>query len=525
MGMGAAMDDYEDARSLPDGAAIEADLCIVGGGAAGITLARELARTGMRICLLEAGGLSIDPDVDAASVVESQGYPYGVEHKRLRYFGGSTNHWGGHCLPFEPDDFEAKDWVDWSGWPYGYATLEPYYRRAHEVLMLGEYDYDPARLAGAVGARLMPFEGPRVVTQMSRYNPVRFSFDYGEALAAEPNVRVLLYAEVTDIRLDDATGRAVSHLVVRTPAGNAAEVRARYFVLAAGGIEIPRMLLVANDQRPAGLGNENDLVGRFFQEHLWYESGTLAPFDPADVHPIYVTQVPYAGDVGLQAHLILTPETVAAERIGKFRTEFVSDSLQVRRIEALRDGRIAPADAVALAADPYGFGQALACRRRGALHDAYVLFNNTEQLPNPASRVRLGSDRDAYGRPQAVLDWRILRQDYDCLLAGHRILAEEAGRLGYARMRIEIDPDPDPDEMFEGVLGAGHHMGTARMSDDPATGVCTPDGRLHSVANLWVAGSALFPTSGYANPTLTIVAMTLKLSDHLQGEARKDGLI
>ncbi|BAQ68615.1 GMC oxidoreductase [Rhodovulum sulfidophilum] len=516
-----AFDSFADARSFADDPGLEADICIMGAGAAGITLASALADSGLRVCLLEAGGMDMDPVVEDASIVPDIGRPYDVTANRLRFFGGATNHWGGHCVRLEPDDFEPKDWIPMSGWPFGADTLAPYYRQAHAFLGLGEYEYDPAPVARALGTRLMPFDGPMLKSQLSRYRRVFYGDEYGPRLDRAPNVRVVLYADVCDIRLGEASGETVSHVVVRSPAGNRFDVRARYFVLAAGGIEIPRMLLVANGQRPAGLGNENDLVGRYFQEHLMFKSGLLLPRDPADVLPLYLSEVPY-GDIAVRCHLVLTAEAVRARRIGKFRSEFYSLPLRLRDLRALRSGRIDAADIAGLVSDPFGTARAYRCGSN-ARHDTYGLFNNIEQRPNPASRVSLRADKDAYGRPQAQLDWQITRQDHDCILAAHQVIAQEAGRIGFGRMRIEIDPEPEV--FLDGVGGGGHHMGTVRMAEDPRRGVTDGDGRLHSVENLYVAGSALFPTGGYPNPTLTITAMAFRLSDHLKARAEREGLL
>lgn len=516
-----AFDSFQDARTIPQDASIEADLCIVGGGAAGITLARAFAGTSLRVCLLEAGGLSLDPEVTAASQVEDAGRPYDPDHKRLRYFGGTTNHWGGHCAPLEPEDFEAKPWIDGSGWPIGRADLEPYYRAAHEVLDLGRFDYDARRIAGDLGTGLMPFDGPRVTTQLSRYNRMRFSLAHGGDLDQAGNVRVILYADVSDIRLSEAAAESVSHVQVRSPAMNRFTVRARYFVLATGGIENARTLLNAHGQRPKGIGNQNDLVGRFFQDHLWFSSGVLAPVDVAGILPLYLSEIPYDG-VGVRSHLILTAAESQRLRIGRFRAELSSVNDFSQRIGRVRGGGAHPRDILTLAANPMRTGHAMACGDAVA-DDLYMFHNYVQQVPNPDSRITLGDAQDIYGRRQPRLNWRLTAQDHDCIYAAQTVIAEEAGRLGFGRMRIDLDPEP-PLPVGE-VLGGAHHMGTTRMAADPSRGVADGDALVFGTRNLFLAGSSLFPTCGYINPTLTIVAMTLRLADHLGDQARRDGVL
>src|SRR5262249_19459176 len=190
-----AFRSFQDARQEHAGSIIETDLCIIGSGAAGITIAREFIGSTVRVCLLEAGGLSVESEVMGRSVIDSVGRDY-INDSRLREFGGSTNHWGGHCVPLEPIDFEKLDWINYSGWPYKYDKLDPYYRRAHIVLDLGEFDYDAPRTMRTLGLEGFPFDPSVIETVMSRYNPARFSLTFGNELDAAPNVRVILYAEV-----------------------------------------------------------------------------------------------------------------------------------------------------------------------------------------------------------------------------------------------------------------------------------------------------------------------------------------
>jgi choline dehydrogenase-like flavoprotein len=271
-----AFKSFLDARHQDAGSIIETDLCIIGSGAAGITIAREFIGSSVRVCLLEAGGLSIDSEVDKRSVIDNVGHDYDKDSTRLRLFGGSTNHWGGNCLPLQPIDFEKLDWINYSGWPYAYDELEPYYRRAHAVLGLGAFDYDAPRLSQALGLERFPFDPSAIETVISRYNSVMFGLTFGAELDAAPNVSVVLYAEVTRLNLRDG-GDALSTASIVTVAGNEFKVSAKYFVLAAGGIENPRILLLSNHQRPTGLGNHAGFVGRLFQDHIWYPSGLIFP--------------------------------------------------------------------------------------------------------------------------------------------------------------------------------------------------------------------------------------------------------
>jgi len=174
---------FLDGREIEPETKLDFDLCIAGAGAAGITIAREFLRTNLRVCVLESGGLHLDAAVNGLSEIDDIGRLPGKEGlNRLRYFGGSTNHWGGHCIPLEPDDFEKLDWIAYSGWPYDYNELRPYYIRAHGVLGLGEFDYTPENIGSALGFETFPFDRNIVATTVSRYNRVRFGIRYGDEL-------------------------------------------------------------------------------------------------------------------------------------------------------------------------------------------------------------------------------------------------------------------------------------------------------------------------------------------------------
>ena len=155
--------------------------------------------------------------------------------------------------------------------------------------------------------------------------------------------------------------------------------------------------------------------------------------------------------------------------------------------------------------------------------EVYILFNHVQQTPNWSSRIFLSDKKDPLGRPQPALDWRISSIDHEGIVKAQTLIAQEVGRTAFGRARIEIDPNPRIP--VEGCRGVCHHMGTTRMSDNPSMGVTDGNAKVHHVRNLYIAGSSLFPTCGYANPTLTIVATSLRLADHLKSEMRKDGLL
>jgi choline dehydrogenase-like flavoprotein len=514
-----AFRSFLDARRADAGSILDTDLCIIGSGAAGITIAREFIGTNVRVCLLEAGGFSPDLEVANLSVIDNLGPDYeDKDATRSRLFGGTTNRWGGHCVPLQPIDFEKLDWMEYSGWPYPYDALIPYYERAHSVLGLGSFEYDAALISQAVGLERFPFDPSIVETVISRYNPLKFGCAFGSELDAAPNVSVVIYAEVSRLNLLD-DGDTLSTASIVTMAGNEFKVSARYFVLAAGGIENPRILLLSNHQRLTGLGNHSGYVGRLFQEHIWYPSGLIFTSGRMPQR-LYLDLVNY-DSTQIRGHIAVPPQKINELQIPRFRAELEHSTLQIVR-DRLKRGDIRRDDLLTLRgwADQDG-ANLLSGMPRDT--NVYKLLNYVQQTPNWTSRVSLSDKTDPLGRPYPALNWSLSSIDHEGIVRAQALIAQEVERAALGRVKIEIEPNPSIP--LEGSRGGAHHMGTTRMSENASMGVTDGNAKVHYVSNLFVAGSSLFPTCGYANPTLTIVATSLRLADHLKSAFREDGLL
>ena len=523
---------FNDAREVDDGTVIQGDICIVGAGAAGITLALGLEGGGRRIVLLESGGLDYDGATQALYQGANLGLPYyDLDVCRLRYFGGTTNHWEGRCRPLDAIDFEARPWVPHSGWPITRARLDPFYARAHEICQLGPYRYDPEAWLQP-GESVLPFDPARFTTQLWQFSPpTRFGETYRQALATAPDIRVVLHADVVDIATNEA-GSEVAHLQVATLSGRRFSVRAPTFVLACGGLENARLLLAARQSVNVGLGNQHDNVGRYFMEHPHVPAARVI-VDRATRVQFYDPDIPEAHRAGhkVVGCLRLRPEVQAEAALLNCDCNFVEDNVGTSGYAALRriwnaaergalpdhlwaDLAIALADLDDTAAGLLGrFG----VREYRPDRTRFYMWSTAEQCPDPASRVVLGDERDALGVPRIELDWRLNELDKRSLRTMQQKIAEEFGRTGTGRLKINPWLDDQP-EVWE-MMGGNHHMGTTRMSDMPERGVVDRDCRVHGIANLYLAGSSVFPTGGSANPTLTIVALALRLADHLEQRA------
>ena len=506
---------FIDARTLADRTLFKSDIAVIGGGPAGITLARGFANRATEVCLIEAGGLEPDTATQALYQGENAGIEYPLSSSRLHWFGGSSNHWGGYCRPLDPIDFEGRDWVPHSGWPFGIEELAPYYPLASEIVEIAPAHFaDQAYWQKATEEVLPdPVTGRMQVRYVHFSPPTRFGSRYGPELERASNIEVLLHANVVNIAAT-AGARAVTHLGIRTLNGRNHQVQAKVYVLASGGLENARLLLSSNDVVQTGLGNQNDLVGRFFMEHPHLSGFGEAVFAELKRLPkVYRERVVVDGRAVKAAfnpsarflrERRLLNATFMLGLAGQYSREDASDSERsVAHTDMLKAARHFLADESgsidAEVPPPLGYWLGMGCA--------------CEQVPNPDSRVMLAEDRDALGLRRIRLDWRLTEQDRRSLVEHMRSLAMELGALGIGRMLLKI---ADDGVWPEKVSGGSHHMGTTRMHDDPKRGVVDRNARVHGVDNLYIAGSSVFPTAGAANPTLTLVALTLRLADHLR---------
>jgi choline dehydrogenase-like flavoprotein len=509
---------FIDARTLPDASRIEADLVIIGGGLAGITLAKELAGGPLKVVILESGGREIDMEIQGlyagTAVVKAPDNPdkpfddYPVQ-SRARVLGGSGMVWGGKCVPLDPADFAARPWVPHSGWPVTREQMQPFYDRACDLLEIQRFDADnkalkdPARPPLALDPRDGFFSAPRVLTRYSGGADKdafdRFRTDFADA----PNITVYLHANVTQIR-PTAKGDKVESLDVACLNGKRHTAIGKTYVLAVGGIENARLLLASNGVRPEGIGNRHDLVGRFFQGHVTYSQDSDAETEGTAVHisgqasmSLYSTlhrtapQCVVAAGLPAQARMgtgnfTATFNTITQTEVG---TPPEAETKAMRRVATRVDG------------NSQGEGQ------------LFGFFGMSEHLPNPDSRVTLNpSAKDPVGMPRIHLEWRYDKADWDSLERSAAGFGDALGASGQGRVCWPVKRG----QLLQISSASRHHMGTTRMSADPRQGVVDPDGKVHETANLYVAGSSVFPTSGIANPTLTILALVMRLADHLK---------
>jgi choline dehydrogenase-like flavoprotein len=529
-----------DARNIDNGSIIDSDICIIGAGAAGITIALEfMAKKSTSVVLLESGGLSLDPASQSLSGGEQVGLSYDdLEASRSRYLGGSTNCWGGWCRPLDDIDFEERDWIPDSGWPFRKYELIEYYERSHSLLQLRTFDYDLSTWEPLLKEKkLFPLTvGSERFANMVLHlsEPAKFGSLYRPDLKQATNVKLMVMANATEI-CTDHTGATVNCVRVATLNGKKFTVSAKVVILATGGIENARLLFLSNQIQTCGLGNGNDLVGRYFMDHPRIQSSRVRLNNPSIHRRLYdsrmVVRRDDSKDTRIALHWAPRAEWQRKLRIPNSRTYLAS-----RYAHEMSDGYLALRRLIRLLRGYLRFGNPLEGLIREAMRIVPILLANApgaaigalgvlfnppflqqdfnfetviEPIPNFDSRITLASSRDRLGLRRAKVDWRLTEADRLHFMTLHKMLVSDM--LKDSALQL-VGETTNIEEVWPGKIGGcWHHMGTTRMNADPAKGVVDPNCRVHGMSNLFIAGSSVFPTVGSDTPTITIVALALRL--------------
>ena len=530
---------------------VERDVCVIGAGPVGIPLALELSRRGKTVLLLESGGTGMRKDLqllsDASIVDLNQHVPMDLAVRRR--LGGASNLWGGRCVPMDALDFEPRTILNQSGWPITMKDLAPFLPAACEYL--------------SCGAPIFEKSIPTLDNSLGD-----FRFDSLERWSLHPNSRTAYLKELRQSReltlclLATAVGFTfdldglVRFVHLRGPGDAKAKVRARQIVLAAGGLENARLLLAVQKEAPNRFGGPDGPLGRYYMGHLrgsvanivihspvldegldYFndESGycvrrrfwpspelqrrqgltnvTLQPEFPPIYDPSHGNGILSLAYLGLSIpHLgrLLVPETI--------RQLYLGDGAVLRAPHWRNLARDLPHTATFFLTYIYrryisrsrthGFFERCAARR-------YALRYHAEHLPNRDSRVILSDERDAFGLPRLVIDFRYTLADVEPLIRAHESFAGWLAGTGLGTLDWSVRADERVAHIMSQSKDGRHQIGTTRMGETPKTGVVDKDCRVFGVANLFVAGTSIFCTSGHANPTLTAVALAMRLAHKL----------
>ncbi|MDB4076239.1 GMC family oxidoreductase [Porticoccaceae bacterium] len=461
------------------------DVCIVGTGPAGITLSRKLAKSGQSVVLLEAGGLEYSEASQEFYECESIGHNAWPKFTRLRYFGGTSNHWSGRCRPFESSDFEAPTINGLPGWPISYTEIEPYLKEAMEIVDLdSDQGFQPLHA---------PLLGKSFNSDaFAKSPPTRFREKYLSEIEHQKNIDCFYNATAIDLSLDKSHQFATK-ITLSNVHNHHSTVPASKFILCLGGIETPRFLLNCNTQIKDGIGNSNDMVGRCFMEHLNVPMGSFLYKDTEQYSNLQF----FAAD-----------EFRSNNGIGKSNITMgiVKRIRSYGRTKAIKN-----------------FFKNIACQSN--IEDKVQFISNfkcpgmgsigtlIEQSPNLNSRVTLSKAKDNFGQNKARLDWQISPYDETTIRRTAIALAKEFNEAGLGTIRVaDFILDETIDIQYS---HHSHHMGTTRMSNSDKKGVVDRNCKVHGVDNLYIAGSSVFATGGACNPTMPIIQLCLRLAKHI----------
>lgn len=495
-----------DAIELEEGTRLQADVCVVGAGAAGITLALDLARAGQTVCLLESGGLTEELETQGLYEGEMAGIgDVGLTDCRVRQLGGTTNRWAGWCRPLTAEVFRPRAWMPLAEWPIEPDEMRPWYVQAQRTCEIGALEYDADVLAERAGKALLPLASPADHAMYQYSPPTRFGEVYRQALEETEGLAVYLHANLVEIETSEA-GAQVTGIQCSTLDGKRIRCEAARYVIALGGVENARALLAAQDRR--GLGDGREHLGRYFMDHPhFYKGGYILLPDALDLD-LYLRRVTVSteDELGDGPRSVQTRAAISLSPQAQAEHELPAMAITLRSVDF---------DAHQDDTGPLP-SQAILDVVRGSPSSRLLgLDIRAEQRPDPESRVTLLDEVDALGMPRLKLDWRIGPEDHAGYTRSLALLGAALGRAGLGRLWMPLDEDDTYDPSR--YIGGCHHMGTTRMSDGAADGVVDAQCKLHGVDNLYVAGSSVFPSAGFANPTLTIVALAHRLAHHLGG--------
>jgi choline dehydrogenase-like flavoprotein len=500
-----------------------AHVCIAGAGAAGITLAVEFARKGKKVLLLEGGGALREDSSQALYDSEIVGLPHrGIHTGRIRVKGGTTVRWGGQILELDALDFTKRSGVPDSGWPFPKTELASYYERALALEGLAKVERSDEAVWRDLGLPFTQFEG--LEAYLSRWCPEpNFARLHNETLTTHPNIHLWLHSSVVEMMTERTEGETVTGLRCRTLTGVETIFRARHYIFALGGIESSRFFL---QPRPGGLPwNRSGLLGQHFQDHIDCNAALIEPHDLASFHdtfdPIITHGFKYLPKLRLLPQLqallgtLNIGSTMSFEDTGKARFQAkltIRNLMRGRFSEVTSDNLTHTARHV-----PLLFRQAwryYVQRRAYAPPTVRILLRiHCEQEPTSRSSITLTDQRDPLGLLRIRFDWQISERELETIR--QYVLVAQRSLAGVARIIPDEDLMSGSPEFFTRCDDSNHHMGGMRMSTSDATGVVDTDLRLYGLSNVYVCSSAVFPCSGFSNPTHTVLALALRLSDHL----------
>ena len=500
-----------------------ADVCIAGAGAAGMALAVEFARKGKKVLLLEGGGALREDSSQALYDSEIVGLPHrGIHTGRIRVKGGTTVRWGGQVLELDALDFTQRPGIPDSGWPFPKTELTSFYERALNLEGLAKVERSDEAVWRDLGLPFTQFAD--LEAYLSRWCPEpNFARLHNKALTTHPNIHLWLHSSVVEMMTETNEGETVTGLRCRTLTGIEAIFHARHYIFALGGIESSRFFL---QPRPGGLPwNRSGLLGQHFQDHIDCNAALIEPHDLASFHdtfdPIithgfkYLPKLRLPRQLQAQLGTLSIGSTMSFEDTGKVRMQAkhtIRNLMRGRFRDVTRGNLTHTAKHV-----PMLFRQAWRYyiqRRAYAPPTVRILLRiHCEQEPTSRSSITLTDQRDPLGLLRIRFDWQISERELETIR--QYVLVAQRSLAGVARITPDEDLMSGSPKFFARCDDSNHHMGGMRMSTSDSTGVVDTNLRLYGLSNIYICSSAVFPCSGFSNPTHTVLALALRLGDHL----------
>jgi choline dehydrogenase-like flavoprotein len=530
-------------QSLTCADILDCDICIIGSGPAGGTIARELSNCFLQVTVLESGAFERQGHADELNEIESVGRSRIMDQwlVRNRIVGGSSHTWGGRCAPFDEIDLAYRNWIPHSGWPFCVDDLRPYLERSAPYLGLGAGTGFSDDRFWALARQtppqpkldptyLLPFFWQSSRDATNPYDYMRFGQHLVPNLGS--NVKLVTNATVLQINVTPC-GSAVKSVEFASLDGQRRTLSASGVVICAGGIENARILLCSNSVVASGLGNQNDLVGRFLMDHL---RGPVATFDGKPSDALRTRCGMYriktaTGSCRFRQGLRLSPSVQYQEQLLNC-SAWVGFDIDdpwnaVKRL--LRGKADLPEDALAIASNAgllvrdirdycilrKGQNRAREPLRLPGKIERLDLVCMCEQRPTRDSRLTLSEKRDRLGQRLPRIDWRMHEDEHRTIRRMAELVATQFARAGIEPPILEgwVQNGESFPDCFQDVA---HPTGTTRMADNPVEGVVDAECQVHGIQGLYVAGSSVFPTSGHCNPTQMIVALAIRLADTLK---------
>ncbi|MEM9776325.1 MAG: GMC oxidoreductase [Chloroflexota bacterium] len=525
---------FQNANQIASSSLLKTDVCIIGSGAASLAIAQELNNTSLNVIIVEAGGLKYEEKLQTDYKYEFPNWFRGQWiSTRSRAVGGTTIAWYGRCAQLQPLDFQHRDWVRNSGWPIDISQVDQYKQRALKFLRVPEpAGIDPNFWDGNLtrkSFRSSMLEPRNFVWS----NPTDMGDIHSHWLKESKNISLYYYAFAQEV-VPSSGDNHIETVKVRNLSGASFQIQASTVILAGGTVENSRLLLLSQANSENGVGNAHDNVGRYYMDHPRTEGKSTVHINKNNLNwkaiYRYLDETETPNGV-LQFFLTMSEAFQRENRLLNHCTmvrpvyfEKRNNSyLAAKRIfYAAKDRNLSELQTVDALKAAYGFRKLVSTGIKQAMGTPLTishmeLIDQLEQEPNPNSRVLLSRRRDRFNQPMARIEWQIDESTTHSLRVFHQLIDEHLRKnnLGHLESPLLKDPNFVPD-----YTDACHPSGTTRMSADPKDGVVDENCAVHGYDNLYVMGGSVFPASGHANPTVTIVALAIRLAERVKEKNR-----